>query len=172
MTNYNTSINLQEINEVLKNTYPPSICVSYWLGNANVLFIGFGNDIIPPPERRQNIRGKFYFKHLAEPPYEIQTRFADWRIEIAGELYCESVTEFNLENVASKLIGKSVLKCEILQPGFGLSVEFEGSVVLKVYPYEYTSSDYVWSIRDTNGMIFFISSDGAMFKCHESSPYS
>jgi hypothetical protein len=98
-------------------------CVSAWLGYGNVLFLGFGPDLIPlrTPEGRHTI-----------PPYELQTSIAEWCLRGDTTADLEDEAEF-AEEAVSALIGLSVVRWQ-LTPALGLRIEFTGSRLLEITP--------------------------------------
>ena len=97
-------------------------CVSAWLGYGNALFLGFGSEVMAP--------FTFDGPHT-QPPFELQTSMADWRVGAVG---CEDELE-PAERAVVELIGRPVVGWE-LRDGRALTVEFEGGRTLEVTPPE------------------------------------
>jgi hypothetical protein len=98
-------------------------CVSGWLGYGSALFLGFGSEQLP--ERDANDR-------RTEPPYELQTSMAGWRVGGATSADSESEREA-AEGAVRALVGRSVVRWRLIDRG-GLVVEFAGGCRLEVLP--------------------------------------
>jgi hypothetical protein len=73
-----------------------SRCVSAWLGYGEVLFAGFGSEVLP--EREPDGR-------RTRPPYKLHTNFADWWIEENGRA-AHDETRASAERAAKGLVGR------------------------------------------------------------------
>lgn len=73
----NTSVPIDGMTDLLDSVLLNNRCVSYWIGHANILFVGIGQEVLPRPIRIEGPNSKPRFLHLAQPPYEIESRFAD-----------------------------------------------------------------------------------------------
>src|SRR3981189_315062 len=88
----------------LRAAFDNQRCVSAWLGHADVLFLGFGNEVLPRP-----LPGE---RH-ARPPYELETNYAIWRVE--GEIHAEwsnsesGSDSAGLTAAAESLVGETVV---------------------------------------------------------------
>lgn len=60
---------LDDVNKTLETSLRGKLCVQAWLGIGQVLFIGFGDTVLPPIPH-----GELH----AVPTYELQTGFTDW----------------------------------------------------------------------------------------------
>lgn len=98
-------------------------CVSGWLGYGSALFLGFGSEQLPD----RDARGR-----RSEPPYELQTSMADWRVEGAASAAAESEQE-TAERAVRALVGRPVLDWRLID-GRGLVVEFADDLRLEILP--------------------------------------
>lgn len=129
-------------------------CVSAWLGYADVLFLGFGEHVLPRPQAGE--------RH-ARPPYGLDSNFASWRVEgpVAAQWTDEgSPTErAELTAAAESLVGERVEAWELLDR-LGLRLVFTGSKVLVVEPWP--TSDGIgdaWSLSAPDQRILAVSND-------------
>jgi hypothetical protein len=98
-------------------------CVSAWLGIGNALFLGFGSGSIAP----RTAEGS-----RTNPPYELQTSMAGWRV--VGDVSVSSETEQGpAERVVESLVGRSVVGWR-LHDNHALEVEFTDGRLLEVAP--------------------------------------
>jgi hypothetical protein len=130
-------------------------CVSAWLGYGDVLFLGFGEHVMP--------RVRTGERH-ARPPYELSSNFASWRVEgpVAARWTDEgSPTErADLTAAAESLVGERVLAWELLDR-LALRLVFTGSKVLVVEPWRtYDGIDEAWSLTAPDDLILAVSNDG------------
>ncbi|NVB81479.1 MAG: hypothetical protein HOV81_23995 [Kofleriaceae bacterium] len=129
--------------------------VSAWLGYGDVLFLGFGERVLPRVQAGE--------RH-ARPPYELTSNFASWRVEgpVAAQWTDEgSPTErAELTAAAESLIGERV-EAWVLLDQLGLRLVFTGSKVLIVEPWP-TSDDIAdaWSLTGPDERILAVSNDG------------
>jgi len=61
---------IEDIRTAFEIAFRDHLVVQAWLGYAQVLFCGFGNDPIQLPA------GERHF----QPPFELQTNYADWTV--------------------------------------------------------------------------------------------
>jgi hypothetical protein len=130
-------------------------CVSAWLGYGDVLFLGFGEDVMPRVQSGE--------RH-PRPPYELNSNFASWRVEgpITAQWTDEgSPTErAELTAAAESLIGERVLAWELLDQ-LALRLVFTGSKVLVVEPWRPSDGiDEAWSLTAPDELILAVSNDG------------
>jgi hypothetical protein len=99
-------------------------CVSAWLGPGNVLFLGLGTAVIAErdPDGRRST-----------PPYELQTNFADWTIELPGGPTIAADDRDRSRAAARALIGRPVLEWQV-GDGHALQIHFHGGLLLNVAP--------------------------------------
>lgn len=165
-------VSMQELALMLDSLLLPNRCVRYWLGHANVIFIGIGQEVIARPIRLEGPRGKPLFLHAARPPIEIQSRYADWSISVAGVRVGNSVGSLDeTESAAARLYGKKVAAWSFIDPGHGLCIKFQDDLEIAITPYEPGSRDYVWSLEYPMGMIYYVRSSGQVFRGSTNLPY-
>jgi hypothetical protein len=127
------------------------LCVSAWLGYGTVLFVGFGEHVLP--ERGADGRHPM-------PPYELQTNFADWSVLGPDGAVSADSGRGALEAAARSLIGRRVVGWELLALR-GLQVAFAGGVELAVAPWP--ASEGVadaWSLESPDGKVVAVSTGG------------
>lgn len=130
-------------------------CVQAWLGYGDVLFLGFGEHVMPRVQAGE--------RH-ATPPYELETNFASWRVEgpvSAQWTYDGSPTERDeLTAAAESLIGERVQEWEVLER-LGLRLVFSGSKVLILEPWLPSKGvAEAWSMTAPDDLILAVSNDG------------
>lgn len=125
-------------------------CVSAWLGYGDVLFLGFGEHIVP--------RGRAGERH-PRPPYELESNFSAWRVDGPVSAAWEDDSSPTAA-AAESLVGERVLSWELLD-GLGLRLVFSGGKVLVVEPWAPSEgiSD-AWSLTAPDGLILAVSTDG------------
>src|SRR4051812_21468797 len=74
-------------------------CVSAWLGYGKVLFLGLGDapSALCGPDGLR-----------ARPPYELETNFADWSVQLPGSSADADSTKEQAERAVGELIGRPV----------------------------------------------------------------
>lgn len=126
-------------------------CVTAWLGYGNVLFLGFGETVLPVRDKDG--------RHT-RPPYELETNFADWRIE--GPVRASSVSsdQATLTEAAGSLIGEEVLCCEVAQRT-RLRLSFAGGKLLAVDAWNVADGlADAWCLKSPDGRILGVANDG------------
>lgn len=130
-------------------------CVSAWLGYGDVLFLGFGEHILPRVQAGE--------RH-ARPPYELDSNFASWRVEgpVTAQWTDEgsSTQRADLTAAVESLIGERVEAWELLDR-LGLRLVFSGSKALVVEPWPTSDGiDEAWSLSAPDQHILAVSNDG------------
>lgn len=131
-------------------------CVSAWLGHGDVLFLGFGERVLPVRDS-EGVR--------SEPQFELQTNFAAWSVtgpDISVSSEPEETARRSLEAAAESLIGEQVVSWA-LRANSCLSLAFTGGKMLHVIPWELADglSD-AWSVASVNdGLVFAVATDGS-----------
>jgi hypothetical protein len=129
------TISVERLRDELEEGIRGRRCVQMWLGYGEVLFLGFGDEVIPEPPRGQ--------RH-EQPPYQLQTEFADWRVEEGGAL--RGTDEDDREHAvaaANLLLGRHATDWHLDERTFSLTIHFEGNLTLTVVPVtdEYVEPD-------------------------------
>lgn len=127
-------------------------CVSGWLGYGQVLFLGFGDDILPPcyPDDCRT-----------RPPYEVVTNWSNWSLRHGESLIDADSERATAEAAVERLIGREVTHWELTQ-NIGLMVEFDDDSELTIErfsPEEAFCRD-AWSLRLAEESIVAVSIDG------------
>jgi hypothetical protein len=134
------TISLERLTAELETGIRGRRCVQAWLGYGEVLFLGFGEEVIPAPppgERHQH------------PPYELQTEFADWRVEEGSKVRGTGDDEREHALAACQLlVGRHATDWHLDASTFALTVRFEGDFSLVVVPL--TDED----VQDDNAWMF------------------
>jgi hypothetical protein len=127
-------------------------CASAWVGHRSVLFLGLGTAVLA--DRGADGR-------RATPPYELQTNFTDWSIELPeGPLIADNDRDRS-EAAARALVGRPVADWHV----FGeqtLRVRFHGGPVLTVVPLSDADSadKAAWWLCLPGGRIVGVACDG------------
>jgi hypothetical protein len=159
-------IQLDEIRMQLSTATAGKLCVQAWLGYAEVLFVGFGDAVLPyvPPGGRHH-----------RPPYELQTGYADWRIEddsgvlgLADEPYAAA------EAAAQRLVGRKASGWQFIESSLALEIAFDGGLKLQITPMADTQASVfhkkAWSLRMPDDYYVQIKWDGTMCALHKDEP--
>jgi len=134
----------------LREAFAGRRCVSAWLGYGDVLFLGLGKDVLP--ERGDD-------GPPVEPPFELETNFADWLVEGPITLSADS-DRARLEAAANSLVGEQVVTWELLERN-GLRLTFTGAKVLTVVPWgEEDGLSDAWCVKSLDGRILAVATDG------------
>lgn len=104
------------------------LCVQVWLGIGNVLFIGFGEVVLPPP-----LPSELHKK----PPYELQTDFANWWVESSGRIIGSNTNEREVaESAATLLVGHRVADWCFENGTVALAISFSDGLKLRMAPFD------------------------------------
>jgi len=126
-------------------------CVTAWLGHGSVLFLGFGETVLPI--RDQDGRH-------TKPPYELETNFADWRVDGPSKASTIDSNDVQLLSAAESLIGEKVLNWELLETK-KLRVTFTGNKRLQIEGWnEAEEKTDAWSLRSPDRFILAVATDG------------
>lgn len=68
------------------------LCVRAWLGYAQRLFLGFGDEVLPPVSSEPD---------NPRPPYELHTVFSDWGVKEQSEV-CDALSAAEGDAVAGR----------------------------------------------------------------------
>jgi len=116
------------------------LCISGWLGYGNVLFLGFGPELLPADQ---------YLKNDFMPPYELQTNLAEWKLEIDAVMRADinSVNQV-AEQAIHTLLGHMVQSWKLFDDG-RLWIEFHEGCQLTITPFseidaEDNDSEFWW----------------------------
>jgi hypothetical protein len=105
---------------------PGHRCVQSWLGYGEILYLGFGEELLPPPSGR---RGEH------EPPYQLRTSFSDWIVEERSQVRGTGDDPRDRAfDTCQLLLGKRAIDCRLDTATWTLTVSFEDDLVLKVIP--------------------------------------
>ncbi len=136
----------------LNDAFSGRRCISAWLGYGDVLFLGFGEGILPASESEGQ---------RSIPQFELATNFADWSVDGPNTTVSSESDRHSLEAAAESLIGEQVLSWE-LHANNRLFLTFTGEKVLNVIPWGLVEglSD-AWSLGSANdGLIVAVATDG------------
>ena len=147
------------------------LCVKTWLAHANIIIVGFGDVVMPPPTLVDIPGKKPRYKHSGHPPYELVTEFAHWWVERDGVNIGTRYQEELIEAAAASLLGKRVVRWRFLPPHWGLRIEFEEALVLQIVPSDPTeATEDIWGMWDSNNYRYIVRPDGSMYKKHGDEP--
>lgn len=138
--------------------------VQGWLGYGSVLFIGFGDHILPPIVRGIGLSNQ------ERPIYRLKTSMCYWKVldenkSILG--HSEGEREMAEATLAS-VVGLQVSEYEIYT-NFALDIQFLSGVTLAIRPYSENTgpeSD-LWGVREPDGFYSFVRCDGKMYRVYE-----
>lgn len=143
--------------------FADSTCVSAWLGDGEVLFLGFGDKVLP--EKTADGR-------RPRPLAELETNHADWRIQGLAPTFDGEQNRAAAERAARDLIGRRVVSWRLLAPSNGLAIKFEGDKNLVVEPWvdvDAQRSD-AWSLAVPDRRVLAVSGEGRMILVDEGTP--
>jgi hypothetical protein len=148
------AVDFKALKTYLDNTLLNKLCVQAWLGYANVLFIGFGDTVIPPTPKGSS--------HPI-PLYELQFDFCDWWIEDQTRALIQSdySDRDKIIETIEMLVGKKMECWSFIEPKCALELTFETGIRLKMTPYlDGETTDPAWSLRLENGAYFCVDWSG------------
>jgi hypothetical protein len=140
----------------LDNGIRGRLCVQAWLGYGEVLFLGFGDEVIPPVSPAES--------HPV-PLYELQSNLADWRVEersvVRGTL--DDPWE-QAQEACQLLVGKRALGWNLDTTTLGLTVYFESDLSLKVIPWaeEEHHGKTAWMFVNAEDEYLIVTPDGRL----------
>lgn len=146
---------LEDAKRELDRALCGQLCVQAWLGVANTLFIGFGDEVISLPAGA---------KHPI-PKYELQTGYTDWWVEDKSGLVGTSTAVKNrAEETASLLVGHRVEMWQFIDGTPALEICFDGDLRLKMAPYTDRAviDEDAWLLRLPGEYYGFMRWDGSM----------
>jgi len=130
-----------EVEAALDGAISGRVCVQAWLGVAHVLFLGFGEDVLPPTPPGG---------HHPVPMYELQIDMADWWVESqTGVLGASTDDRPKAEAAAVSLVGRRATRWQFIEPFPALEISFEPGLRVKMAPYtdSDTSHKEAWVLR-------------------------
>jgi hypothetical protein len=146
----------------LNDAFSGRRCVSAWLGHGEVLFLGFGDSVLPARDSEGE---------RSIPPFELETHFADWSLEGPNTTVPSDSNRRGLEAAAESLIGERVVSWNLLENN-QLSLTFAGEKVLSVIPWRAADGlSEAWSVGSADdGFILAVSTDGRVVVVNSSLP--
>jgi hypothetical protein len=127
---------IEDLSEALRVALDGHRCVTAWLGYGNVLFLGFGPDVLS--ERASD-------GSRTIPPYEIQSSLADWNIGGAGGGDDDRQTA---RSTIETLIGTAISGWSLSSDG-SLRIDFSNGLTLELAPsYDAESSLDQWWLSE------------------------
>ncbi len=156
---------LNKLRDTLDAAINGKLCVRAWLGHADVLFLGFGQEVLPGI-----ILGKGAGRlEQPEPPYKLRTHLSDWCIEhqaigILGSSYDDKRAWAS----ASSLVGRRAMGWQFTSSPSGLEIEFVGGLELRIKPYDGSQflNEDAWSVRDPDGFYSMVTCNGHIYLVH------
>lgn len=159
-------IQLDELREALDTAINGRLCVQTWLGYAQVLFIGFGAEVLPPqPPGKLGIR----------PDYELQTHYADWQVEDASGVVATADDEYDVaEAAAERLVGHRAVGWRHIDDSVALEIAFEGGLKLVITPMSDSEESILhkeaWALRMPDEYYRCVRWDLTAFVLHRDEP--
>lgn len=132
---------IDDVKMALDKAMMGKLCVQAWLGVSHVLFLGFGESIIPAP-----VSGE----HHPLLEYELQIDSANWWVEDESGIIGTSEQDRQMaDSTAGHLIGRKVVGWQFTDPIAALEISFEGGLMLKMSPYADgdVSDEDAWVLR-------------------------
>ncbi|HUV03575.1 MAG TPA: hypothetical protein VMX94_00540 [Armatimonadota bacterium] len=121
-----STINQDELRAALDMAINGKLVVQNWLGYANVLFLGFGDEVLPRVPAGES---------PAWSPYELETNYADWSVENEKGIVGTADDERAKALAAVELlVGHRATGWAFGDTLFCLVVYFEGGFKLKITP--------------------------------------
>lgn len=158
------NIDAQAMISTLNTAILGNLCVEAVLGAYNNLYLGFGQEVLPPRTVIRVPGGKFRYVRHAEPPYRLATCYSFWWIRNSSQIIASSEGgEEDAEIAALSLVGKNASSWEFLQPGWGLKINFMSDLELIIQPDPEFTSSAVWSLEDSYGLFWNVKTDAHMF---------
>ena len=118
---------LDDVESTLDAAIGGRLCTQAWLGVGNVLFLGFGEDVLPA-----TLPGESH----PEREYELQLDSADWWIEDASGVRAASTDGRTAAQLgATLLVGRRVAGWYSKDSIAALEIDFEDGLTLKMSPY-------------------------------------
>lgn len=134
-------------------------CVQSWVGYGSAIFIGFGDDVIPPPLPDD--------RHPM-PHYELQTSFADWQVEGPTGIIGTSDDEHDtMTKAVEMLVRHKVLEWQLDTVSLTLLALLEGGLRLQVTPYsddEFPSAESWWLVLADDNKVIGANSDLTIYE--------
>jgi hypothetical protein len=150
----------QELDAGIRNR----LCVQAWLGHGEVLFLGFGDEVIPPISPGQ--------RHPT-PPYELQTEFADWKVEERGEVRgTGDDPREQAVDACEALVGHRAIDWHLDDTRFHLTIRFDSDLCLEVLPLvdEDVLGHSAWMLLTPAHEYFHVRCGGDLIVLHENEP--
>jgi len=157
---------LDEMRMQLDTAIVGVLCVHAWLGYAQVLFVGFGDKVLPyvPPGGRR-----------PQPPYQLWTEYADWQIENDSGVIGTADDEYTAaEAAAQRLVGHRANMWYFIGSSFALEIEFDGGLKLKITPPADEEASVfhknAWNLRMPDDYYRHARWDGTLYALHKDEP--
>ena len=154
--------------EVLDRALLGRRCVQVWLGYADVLFAGFGEEVLPPAIVGPGANEL----DQPEPLYQLQSRLAHWELHLGEELITSSHDDPDAWEESQAMVGMHVSSWQVIDRA--LEVTFHSGHVLKIIPYGGAGSEYqwrdAWAVRDKTCWCSILTGDGSAYRIHRTEP--
>ena len=126
-------------------------CVTAWLGYGNVLFLGFGETVLPA--RSQG-------GQRTPPPFELQTNFADWFVDGPISASTTDSDRAQLAAAAESLINEQIIDWN-LSENTRLRIAFSGAKELEIKAWN-ADEDLAdaWCLKSPDGYILAVATNG------------
>lgn len=125
--------NRDELYASLRSAWDGKVCNEVWLGHANVLFMGTGDDVVVPP-------GAVRDKRRQVASFLLQTDWADWRITRDGEVVTHADDDA-ADDAIEVLYGQRIVHWVVGEPVPTLDIFFENNISLNITPMAGTDRD-------------------------------
>jgi hypothetical protein len=146
-------ISLRVVERRLHEAFDTTVCVQAWLGIADVLFLGFGQELIEPSSRRRI------------PPYELETFFSDWEVRDPSSMAGTGRPGNQPSAMVQSIVGSGVEQWSFLLPSYGLLIRFGNGCVLQVDPMpdEEFAEKEAWAVRGPDRKAVKMSCNGHFY---------
>lgn len=122
------SVSYQEICRRLEEATSGMDCVEIYLSQASgALFVGFGNEPLPPPVfKKYSSKGNAIYTY-PNAPYELRIGHSEYYVGSSG-----STSSANDVEAVRQLLGLNVLAINLLEGTSNLRIIFEGEIIFAV----------------------------------------
>lgn len=162
-------VELDDLRSILNNAINGRRCIEVWLGYAQVLFIGFGEDA--------TAEKKIVAQTQEKVLYQLQADYADWFIERIGVVITADDAENNpsfAEIAARQLVGHKATGWRFLEPNPSLEIDFDEGWRLRITPIlgheEELIHKVAWVIRIPDHDYIHVRWDGIIYSLRGDEP--
>lgn len=150
--------------EVLNHRY----CVQAWLGYGNPLFLGFGEDVLPPIQRGRNAPP---LRKQRQAKYRFKSLMSDWWLDNEnGNIGWSEDDESTSDAAIAQIVGRRVIGWRIIEEIVGININFEGGLTLRIKPYPESEFPDAWGVRTPDRYLCIMRRDRKIYRIHAKTP--